>query len=343
MSLVRTRRRNSASASYWPGFVDAMATLLLVVTFLLSLFMVVQFFVTQESSGKDTALARLNAQIAQLTELLALEQSSAKTLEDNLLGLSATLAREKAEKQRLQGLLGTEGGEKTAAEARAAALQGDLDEQKTLSARALARVELLNQQLAALRRQIAALEEALDASETRDKESQSRIADLGRRLNLALARKVQELARYRSDFFGRLRTILGEREDIRIVGDRFVFQAEVLFPSGSDQMNPQGLAQIDKLAGALKQVARQIPPEINWVLRVDGHTDVRPIATPQFPSNWELSTARAISVVRRLIAQGVPPKRLVAAGFGEFQPLDPGGSEAALRRNRRIELKLTEK
>ena len=344
MSLARGRRSGAgAGAGYWPGFVDAMATLLLVVTFLLSMFMVVQYFVTQESSGKDTALARLNSQIARLTELLALERSSTKTLEDNLLGLTATLAKEKAEKQRLQGLLGSQGGEKDAAEARAAALESALDEQKTLSAEALARVELLNQQLAALRRQIAALEEALEASEKRDRESQTQIADLGKRLNVALARKVQELARYRSDFFGRLRTILGEREDIRIVGDRFVFQAEVLFPSGSDEMNPQGLAQIDKLAGALQDVAREIPSGINWVLRVDGHTDVRPIATPQFPSNWELSAARAISVVQRLIGQGVPPNRLVAAGFGEFQPLESGDSEEALRRNRRIELKLTEK
>ena len=217
------------------------------------------------------------------------------------------------------------------------------DEQTKLGAEALARVELLNQQIAALRRQVAALETALDASEQQDKESQARIADLGKRLNVALARKVQELARYRSDFFGRLRTILGEREEIRIEGDRFVFQAEVLFPTGSDEMNPEGLVQITKLARALKDVAREIPPEINWVLRVDGHTDARPIATPEFPSNWELSSARAISVVQKLIAEGVPPKRLVAAGFGEFQPIDTGASEAAFTRNRRIELKLTEK
>lgn len=342
MSMTRSRRR-SGGADYWPGFVDAMATLLLVVTFLLSLFMVVQYFVTQESSGKDTALARLNRQIAQLTELLALERSAKRTLEDNVATLSATLDSEKAETARLQGLLSLQGDKTSKAEGRAAALSGQLDEQKKLSAQALARVELLNQQLAELRRQIAALEAALEASERRDRESQTQIADLGKRLNVALARKVQELARYRSDFFGRLRTILGEREEIRIEGDRFVFQAEVLFPTGSDDMNPDGIAQIDKLAKALKEVGREIPPEINWVLRVDGHTDARPIQTPEFPSNWELSSARAISVVRRLIAQGVPPHRLVAAGFGEYQPLDPGDSEEAFTRNRRIELKLTEK
>jgi chemotaxis protein MotB len=154
---------------------------------------------------------------------------------------------------------------------------------------------------------------------------------------------VQELARYRSDFFGRLRTILGNREDVHIEGDRFVFQAEVLFPSSSDIMNVEGSAQIDKLAAAIVQLEKEIPSEINWVLRVDGHTDVRPIASPEFPSNWELSSARAISVVRQLIHQGVPPNRLVAAGFGEFQPIDTGDTEEAFRRNRRIELKLTEK
>jgi len=343
MSLARGRRRSTGGADYWPGFVDAMATLLLVMTFLLSLFMVVQFFVAQESSGKDSALARLNSQIAQLTELLQLERSGKRALEDNITSLSATLQSSKRENTRLQGLLGLEGGKKSAAEGRANELSTALDEQARVGAEAMAQVEILNQQLAALRRQIAALEDVLEASEQRDKESQTRIADLGKRLNVALARKVQELARYRSDFFGRLRTILGEREEITVEGDRFVFQAEVLFPSSSDIMNPEGLEQINKLASALKDVSREIPDGINWVLRVDGHTDARPINTPQFPSNWELSSARAISVVKQLIKQGVPPRRLVAAGFGENQPIDTGDSEEAFRRNRRIELKLTEK
>lgn len=342
MSLVRSRRR-SVETNYWPGFVDAMATLLLVVTFLLSVFMVVQFILMQVASGQDTALQRLNKQIAQLTELLALETSSKRSLEDNLASLRATIDTQKSEKSQLQGLLEAEGGKADAAADRARALEAALDEQKGIGARALARVELLNQQLAALRRQIASLEEALEASEARDKQSQTQIADLGRRLNIALAKKVQELARYRSDFFGRLRQILGDREDVRIEGDRFVFQAEVLFPTGSDIMNPEGSAQIDKLATAIVQLEKEIPSEINWVIRVDGHTDVRPIASPEFPSNWELSSARAISVVQQLIHQGVPPSRLVAAGFGEFQPIDAGDTEEAYRRNRRIELKLTEK
>jgi chemotaxis protein MotB len=202
---------------------------------------------------------------------------------------------------------------------------------------------VLNQQIAALRGQLAALEQTLDASEKKDRDSQTRIADLGQRLNVALAQRVQELSRYRSDFFGKLREILGNRPDIRVVGDRFVFQSELFFDSGQAILNPEGRSELDKLAVALLDLERQIPTEIAWVLRVDGHTDVRPIVTAQFPSNWALSAARAISVVQYLISKGVSPQRLVAAGFGEFQPLDPDRTEEAFRRNRRLELKLTER
>lgn len=342
MAYARMRRR-TAFADHWPGFVDAMATLLLVVTFLLSVFMLTQYFVTRESSDKDNVLARLNRQLAQLTELLALERSSKQSFEDQVATLSATLSTTESENQRLRGAAGAQGDKAEAAQSRVTALTRDLDEQRQLTAEAASKIELLNQQLAALRRQIAALEEALGASEKQDRESQTRIADLGKRLNVALARKVQELERYRSDFFGRLRQLLGNRDDIRVVGDRFVFQAEVLFDSGSDDIKTDAQAQIDQLAGVIKQLASEIPPEVNWVIRVDGHTDTRPIANPQFPSNWELSSARAIAVVRRLIDQGVDPKNLVAAGFGEYQPLDPSKTDEGFRKNRRIELKLTEK
>jgi chemotaxis protein MotB len=202
---------------------------------------------------------------------------------------------------------------------------------------------LLNQQIAALRRQLAALEDALEVSEKRDRDSQAKIADLGQRLNLALAQRVQELQRYRSEFFGRLREILGNRPEIRVVGDRFVFQSEVFFDRGSAALRPEARPELDKLASALLDLERQIPTDIPWVLRVDGHTDTRPIATAQFPSNWELSAARAISVVRYLMSKGIKAERLAAAGFGEFQPIDPASSEEAYSRNRRIELKLTER
>ena len=180
--------------------------------------------------------------------------------------------------------------------------------------------------------------------EAKDKESQVKIADLGQRLNVALAKKVQELARYRSDFFGRLREILSDRENIRIVGDRFVFQSEVLFPIGGNELDAAGLVEMDKLAAALLDLAKEIPAEINWVLRVDGHTDNAPLSgTGRYRDNWELSSARATSVVKYLISKGVPANRLVAAGFGEFQPIAAGDTPDARNQNRRIELKLTER
>jgi chemotaxis protein MotB len=208
----------------------------------------------------------------------------------------------------------------------------------------MSQIELLNQQIAALRNQIAAIEVALQASEAKDQASQTKIADLGRRLNVALAQRVQELNRYRSDFFGRLREILSDRENIRIVGDRFVFQSEVLFPSGGSDLNPDGQTEMAKLASALLDLAKEIPAEINWVLRVDGHTDnVQLSGTGRYADNWELSSARATSVVKFLISKGVPADRLVAAGFGEYQPIAPGETPEARAQNRRIELKLTEK
>jgi chemotaxis protein MotB len=234
-------------------------------------------------------------------------------------------------------------GAGTSAEAKVGAASAALDAEKALTARAMSTVDLLNQQIAAMRRQLAALEEALAASENRDRESQARIADLGSRLNVALAQRVQELARYRSDFFGRLRQILGQRPDVRIVGDRFVFQSEVLFAAGQAALKPEAGSELDRIASVIVDLAKEIPPDIPWVLRVDGHTDARPIASAQFPSNWALSAARAISVVQALAVRGIPPQRLVAAGFGEFQPLELAATDEAYSRNRRIELKLTER
>jgi chemotaxis protein MotB len=304
---------------------------------------VVQFFLSQEVTGKDKALEELNARIAQLSDMLSLEKLGEVSLNDQVAQLKAGLASAETERDRVKGLYEGLASAGNDAAGRASELNKALESEKAVSARALAQIEVLNQQISALRRQLAALEEALDASEKRDKESQSKIADLGQRLNIALAQRVQELSRYRSEFFGRLRAILGNRPDIRIVGDRFVFQSEVFFDTGQATLLPEGRAELDKVGAALTDLDRQIPSEIAWVLRVDGHTDVRPINSPVFKSNWELSSARAISVVQYLISLGVPAQRLVAAGFAEFQPLDPGNTEDAYRRNRRIELKLTER
>ena len=331
--------RRERGLNVWPGYVDALATLLLAVVFLMTVFVVGQFFLSQELSGRDTMLARLNRQIADLTDLLALERSNRRTDAASLDSLRSSLTAAEGERDRMRA----EAAESTARQGQTGDLDRQLQAERGATRRALNQVDLLNEQIAAMRRQLAALEDALAASESRDRESQARIADLGSRLNVALAQKVQELARYRSDFFGRLRQILGSRPDIRIVGDRFVLQSEVLFPAGSAALKTEAGPELDRIAGAINELAKQIPADLPWVLRVDGHTDARPIASAQFPSNWALSAARAIAVVQYLAARGIPPQHLLAGAFGEFQPLDAGTTEEAYARNRRIELKLTER
>jgi chemotaxis protein MotB len=343
MALGRNRRRER-SVDFWPGFVDALSTLLMAIMFLLTVFVLAQFLLSREITGRDEVLNRLNSQIAELTELLALEKGNNQDVEDQLANLQSSLATVESDRSRLQQLLARGAGSSDAANSRVGELTGQLNQEQQVNARAMSQIDLLNQQIAALRAQIAAVEQALQASESKDASSQTQIADLGRRLNVALAQRVQELNRYRSDFFGRLREILSDRENIRIVGDRFVFQSEVLFPVGGNELDDAGKVEMDKLAAALLELAKEIPAEINWVLRVDGHTDNSPLSgNGRYRDNWELSSARATSVVKYLISKGVPANRLVAAGFGEFQPIAQGDTPDVRNQNRRIELKLTER
>lgn len=476
-ALGRTGGRRSINI--WPGFVDALATLLLVVIFVLMVFMIAQYFLTVALSGRDLALQQLREEVSSLASLLSLERADNAELRINVAQLSAELQTSIEARDALSNQLATLSDERESLlsqiaglmserddlnsrvseldderaslaaqlaalvgrveaaeekEAEAARLAAELaeaykaidadrekvetliaeiaileslrdevtakllaaeqaleeqrdlsDDQKAkllaaqelaaerdkrlsqldlrltqaeesavsaqeraaaqtkLSEEAQRKVDLLNRQIASLREQLARLNDILDATDAQNKEQQVQIADLGRRLNIALASKVQELARYRSEFFGRLRQVLGEHPDIQIVGDRFVFQSEVLFETGSAELGAEGQTQMARLARTLLDISHDIPTELDWVLRVDGHTDNRPIRTTQFPSNWELSSARAISVVKFLIGQGLPPNRVAATGFGEFQPIDTDEDEIAYRRNRRIELKLTQR
>ena len=482
--------RHERSTNIWPGFVDALATLLMVIIFLLLIFVLAQFFLGQALSGRDSALQRLETQVSELADLLSLEKLANKNLTANLAQISEQLQSSVTDRDDLNaavGLLRTAVGErqakmdkmfsqilsdkeelrrqnleitslgqdvdalralraeletqvanlatraamlrdvinkerdvradieqklsrtvdqldattdklsnierelldskgaisitvealemikhaqaKTKEELKAskAAHQSTLSQLNTsnqlvgdaqsaldtvrktllaerdLSKSARAKIALLNQQMSALRRQLANLEQALEVSEKLSKEQKTQIFNLGKRLNAALASKLQELSRYRSEFFGRLRDVLGRQKGVRIVGDRFVFQSEVLFDKGSAEIGKPGQAQLIALAATLRNIADKIPKGIDWVLRVDGHTDSDPINTVRFPSNWELSSARAIAVVQSLITNGLPPNRLVAAGFGKFQPIDQKTDEIAKRRNRRIELKLTQR
>ena len=476
MNAASRLRRRGSRADYWPGFVDLMSTLLLVMIFLLVVYMLAQYFLqrtlSEEAEEKDDIQAELNS----LDEMLSLEQQANADLRLNIAQLAdqlqsslsvrdqliAELSMVTGERDTLQLRLRemTGEGQTALAEAAQASIRADAGEEKikvllsdverlrrdidalqavrrdleakvglmaaalvesrseldqsedetaavradlsalrdtraeletrlsdeqertvlaqrtlaereirlaevqalhlaaqttiegneaslsetrALSARQRDQIAVLNQQLDALRAQLNRVEQALQISELKSEEQEVTIANLGQRLNMALAAKVEELAAYRSEFFGRLREVLSERRDFTIIGDRFVFQSEVLFASASDQLEAEGHERLWQFAQVLKEVMDQIPTELPWILQVDGHTDARPIQTARFPSNWELSTARAISVVNFLIALGIPPERLSATGYGEFQPLDDRDDEIAHRRNRRIELKLTQR
>lgn len=341
-------RRGRHTDYTWPGYVDALSSLLMVVIFVLAMFVVAQFYLSEALGTRDQALDRLNKQMAELANLLSLEQRGAADLRATITALSAELQKSNAERDRLQGQVSVLGSERDQLQAQVTQLGAEkgktlaeLTEQQRLSAEAKATIDRLSANIAAMQAELARLNAALDASELKAKEQNAQIVDLSNKLNRALVSKVEELARYRSEFFGRLREILGNRKDVVIVGDRFVFQSEVLFPSGSAELEPTGLIQIANVADALREIGEKIPKEIDWILQVDGHTDTRPIRTPQFRSNWELSSARAIAVVEFLHSRGIPYERLAARGFAEFQPLDTGTDTATLAKNRRIELKIT--
>ena len=404
----------------WPGYVDALSTLLMVLVFVLLVFVLAQAFLSVALNGRDQALDRLGRQVAELADMLSVEKSksadltasvtqltqdlktaqeagataSAKTsaLQDALAKAAAARDSSAAEATNLRERLSDATSELASASRRTASLQTQLSEASTkadaaaaenvsrladqvralmalrdqLTAQAAksadanaalgkqlaaatqladtdqAKIDLLTKQIDALRAQLAQIAAALDLSQKAAAEKDVRIADLGAKLNAALASKIAELQRYRSEFFGRLRQVLAGRSGIAVVGDRFVFQSEVLFPAGSADLTTAGREQIGALATTLKSIAHDIPADLPWVLRVDGHAD-RQAVHGKFASNWELSAERAINVVRLLAADGVPSNRLAAAGFGEFQPVDAGTTPAAYARNRRIELRLTDR
>ena len=464
---LRRRGTSGESLNAWPGYVDALSTLLMVIIFVLLVFVLAQAFLSVALSGRDRALDRLNRQMAELSDMLSLERGQTTELRTSLAqanrDLQAASAARDQLSQQLAQLQGTEDkltadrdslkaerdqlsarladtttqlqaaqaraedltnkaadaarateaqGQETAAQldaarrqldemkrqiaaldqthqvdqatiaarvsdlarlaeqvraltalrdemakqaqdasARAitaeqarAAAAAEAEENKRLGESARAQLALVSQQMDQLRDQLSSVERALDIAEASGRDKDVQIANLGSRLNAALAQKVEELQRYRSDFFGRLRQVLANRPGIAVVGDRFVFQSEVLFPVGSAELTSAGAEEIDKLADTLKQISKEIPADIPWILRVDGHADRQPISeTGRWGSNWELSAGRAITVIKLLIADGIPPNRLAATGFGDTQPLDPANTQEAYTKNRRIELRLTDR
>jgi chemotaxis protein MotB len=474
--MARRRGSGGESINAWPGYVDALSTLLMVIIFVLLVFVLAQAFLSVTLSGRDAALDRLNRQMAELSDMLSLERGKSNELRTSIAQLSrdlqaATAARDlltqqlarvrgeeeklttdrdalKADRDRLAARLAdadlqmqaaqdrdqklqtqlTDSAKRnavsaddaattaakladaqrqlaatqatlaemkrqmdaldqtvttdkatlqarlsdlakladevrnltalrdelekqaqdaavraTTAEERRAAVAAELAQAKKLGDSARAQIAEMNRQLDEVRAQLASLNQALQVSEASGKDKDVQIANLSNRLNTALAQKVEELQRYRSDFFGRLRAVLANRPGIQVVGDRFVFQSEVLFPVGSAELTAPGQEEINRLADTLKDIAKEIPPDVNWILRVDGHADKQPVAGGHFASNWELSSERAITVVKLLIADGIPPDRVAATGFAQYQPLDPADTPEAYAKNRRIEIRLTDR
>ncbi len=340
------RRRTRSEANIWPGFVDGLSTLLLVLMFVLSIFVVAQFYlgdklasVKDELASKDDELARLIAQINSLNDQLGLATAERDRLQAQVLALEDTITKKDEE---LAGL----GVALAASQTAVAASAEELEAEKALSDAQKSEIATLNAQIAALRRQLASLQEALDASEAKDLEQQAQIENLSQRLNAALARKVQELQEVRSRFFEALREALGDRTDVRVVGDRFIFESDILFGSCSATLGQAGMIELNKLAAALIDIQGDIPAELNWVLRVDGHADASPLGpscSTKFNSNLDLSAQRAIAVVEYLGGRGVAGRRLLATGSGSTSPLVSGFSASTLAQNRRIEFKLTER
>lgn len=409
----------------WPGYVDALSALLMVVIFVILIFTISQFLLNEILSGQESELASLHRRVEELVSLLGLERErgealqteiedlsgaiSSLTSENKTLHIQLTELREKSLEdtaeikrqlllmaslqedidalrrlrsqleQRISELTGSLGEKATeigtlrdrskALEALLASeqektllAQKDMEqkeiriqaltaltqdqeqaikEERRLSADARAEVTLLNRQVENLRNQLEEIGRALKVAEAEKSAQKAELEELGKRLNIVLAREVNRLEQYRSEFFGRLREVIGKSPHIRIEGDRFVLQAELLFATGSSELGEEGKNQLLQLAKNLKLLIKKIPENIDWILRIDGHTDRIPIHNERFASNWELSTARALSVVTFLADHGIPPRRMTAAGFGEFHPIDPSNTPEALRKNRRIEIKLT--
>lgn len=348
--MSRSRRRNRSNINVWPGYVDALSALLMLVIFMLLVYVVSQLYLSQTLSDRNSELARLNHQLDEISQLLGLERGNTETLEQKMATIQSDFSDSLARNDELQERLDASRNQlmRQTAEANAHAEQlanmnQELDGKNELSDSQQAMIMRLSNQIAALRGQLRQITAALKLQKEITEDKEGELKHVSQRLNTLLAERVNELEQYQSEFFSRLRNILAANDNIRIVGDRFLLPSELLFASGSAKLGVEGKRELDKLAGVLLNVVETIPKDLDWILRIDGHTDIIPINTAQFPSNWELSTARAVSVVRYLANQGVPQKRMVAAGFGEFFPVAEGTTPEALQANRRIEIKLTDR
>lgn len=355
--MIGSKRRSRSTINVWPGYVDALSALLMLIIFMLLIYVVSQLYLSQTLSDRDAELERLTSRLQEISRMLGLEQDQTQALEQAMSTLQQDYGESLAQNEQLSAELAEEREARLefqynaeAQEIRVETLQesvaqteAELEREELLTDSQRAIILQLSNQISALQNQLSRITAALRLQEAVTAEKEAELDKVSRRLNTLLAERVNELERYQSEFFGRLRQILQDNENIRIVGDRFLLPSELLFASGSASLGESGRRELDKLAGVLLDVVKEIPDDIDWILRIDGHTDRIPINTPEFPSNWELSTARAVSVVRYLASRGVSERRMAAAGFGEFFPVATGNTPEALQQNRRIEVKLTDR
>ena len=273
---------------------------------------------------KDNTIFNLRGKILELNNILSISEEKQLVQQEQIEGLTQNLNILESQKKKI---------EQESADS--------ISEMELRSSETMKQVAFLTNEIETLKEEISILNDALESNEQTILSKELKIEVLGERLNKALTSKVFELQKYRSEFFGKLKSLLGERDDIKIVGDRFIFESELLFDSASADLQLQGMDKLKQIGLTLKETTNQIPSDIDWIIQVEGHTDKRPINTPKYPSNWELSTARANSVLKLLLELGFPPNRLSAAGYGEFYPISDGETKESLQQNRRIELKLT--
>ena len=376
--MLQNRIRKKQLDYTWPGFVDALSSLLMVIIFVLMIFVISQFFISQKMSGQDEALIKLKQNLTELSELLSLERgttseltSQLSVLEEKIIVIKEELIKEKEiTKQYQEEIRGTQNiialneseinelkislEEKIKNTTQLRNKVSDLDKQvnqKNLEIQSKDKIlkankEEVNQLISTtlkLKNKLTQLQTLLSAYKAKDKKENVKTLNLGKDVNSALARRVEELEKFKSDFFGRVKELIKGRKEIRIVGDRFVFQSEVLFSLGSEELGVEGQLEMQKLAATLMEIEKSLPTDIDWILQIEGHTDSLPVKKGQtYRDNWELSTKRALSVLRFLIKQGIDPNRLSASGYGSFQPIDKKNTKSARMKNRRIEMKITQ-
>ena len=376
MALNKIRRRHVDYT--WPGFVDALSSLLMVIIFVLMIFVLSQFFLSQKMNGQDEALVKLKTNLIELSELLSIERnvtieltSSLTIFENKINIIQSKLEQEKIKndnnKEKLQQnektirlskfkiseleeILNKKIEEVLNSKNTILSLENNLQKRKSeveIKTDTLkANKEEINKLTAAsiqLRNKLSQIQTLLTAYKAKDKKDNVKTLNIGKDLNSALARRVEELQKFKSEFFGRVKELIKDRPEIRIVGDRFVFQSEVLFSIGSVEIGPKGQLEMINLASTLVEIEKSLPTDIDWILQIEGHTDNLPVKEGQtYKDNWELSTKRALSVLRFLIKQGINPSRLSASGYGSFQPIDINNNANARKKNRRIEMTITQ-